>query len=261
MSGQAKLQYRPLQSWLHTLHPLTKLGWLLVITVASLAVHHPWYAGLVVVGLWSIARTAGIRPGKDLRGWQLIVATAGIFFALHVLFTRSGAVLLDLRPTMAFWITRTGLERGMLVALRFVAIILASQLFVLSTDSSALAYALMRAGLPYRYGFALVTAIRLAPLFELEANTVYQAQLARGVRYDGSVFRRIIEVLRQLLLPLLVGALRRADHLAVSMEGRQFGRYRDRTYLRQARVQRADIISWIAMLLFVIGSVLTAISA
>jgi len=261
VSSRAKLQYRPLASWLHGLHPLTKLAWLLIITVSSLAVHDPWYAGLVVAGLWLVARTARIRPATDLRGWQLVVATAGTFFALHVLFTRSGTIVLDLRPRAAFWITHTGLERGLLVALRFVAVILASQLFVLSTDSSTLAYALMRAGLPYRYGFALVTAIRLAPLFELEANTVYQAQLARGVRYDGSVFRRIIEVLRQLLLPLLVGALRRADHLAVSMEGRQFGRYRDRTYLRQARVRRADIISWIAMLLFAIGSVLMAISA
>jgi energy-coupling factor transport system permease protein len=261
VSGQSKLQYRPLQSWLHSLHPLTKLGWLVAITVGSLVVQDPLYAGLVVAGLWLVARTAGIRPAKDLRGWRLIVATAGVLVALHVLFTRSGAVLVDLRPTMAFWITRTGLERGLLVSLRFVAVILASQLFVLTTDSSALAYALMRAGLPYRYGFALVTAIRLAPLFELEANTVYQAQLTRGVRYDGSVFRRIIEVLRQLLLPLLVGALRRADHLAISMEGRQFGRYRDRTYLRQACVRSADVMSWIVLLLFLLGSVLAAISA
>lgn len=248
MTGQAKLQYRPLATWLHDLHPLTKLGWLLGITVGSLAVSTPWYPAAVVLGLWLAARTAQIRPAREMRGWRLLLSTAAAFFALQALFTRSGTPLVDLRPPIALRITDEGVRRGIMVAGRFLAVIIASQLFVLTTDPSALAYALMRAGLPYRYGFALVTAIRLAPLFELETNTIYQAQLARGVRYDGSLFRRIIEVLRQLLLPLLVGALRRAERLAISMEGRQFGRYRQRTYLRVARMHRADYCALLGLL-------------
>jgi energy-coupling factor transporter transmembrane protein EcfT len=38
---------------------------------------------------------------------------------------------------------------------------------------------------------------------------------------------------RQLFFPLLVSALGKADTLAVSMEGRCFGRYPTRTFLRQ----------------------------
>ena len=251
MNGRAKLQYRLDESWLHDLHPLTKLGWLLGITVGSLLVSTPWYPALVVLGLWGAARTARIKPAREMRGWRLLLVTSAAFFALQALFTRSGAVLVDLHPAVGLRITDEGLRRGILVASRFVAVIMASQLFVLTTDPSVLAYALMRAGLPYRYGFALVTAIRLAPLFELEANTIYQAQLARGVRYDGSLFRRIIEVLRQMLLPLLVGALRRAEHLAISMEGRQFGRYRQRTFLRETHMRRADHAALAALLALV----------
>lgn len=254
MSGAAKLQYRPLGSWLHRLHPMIKLGWLVGITVGSLAVRLPWYVGTVAMALWGVARAAGIQPAKEMRGWRLIIGTAAAFFLLQVLFTRSGSVLLDLRPQANLWVTRQGFDRGLLVGLRFLAVIMASQLFVLTTEPSTLAHGLMRAGLPYRFGFALVTAIRLAPLFELEANTVYQAQLARGVRYDASLFRRIIEVLRQLMLPLLVGALRRADHLAMSMEGRQFGRYRQRTYLRTVTVRAADYVGLLVLLCFAFGT-------
>lgn len=248
MSGRVKLQYRTDGGWLHKLHPLTKLGWLLSLTVGSLLVTTPWYPVLAVVGLWGAAYSARIRPAREMRGWRLLLTTSVAFFALQALFTRSGTVVVDLSSVLGLRITDEGIRRGVLVAGRFLAIVMASQLFVLTTDPSGLAYALMRAGLPYRYGFALVTAIRLAPLFELEANTIYQAQLARGVRYDGSLFRRIIEVLRQLLLPLLVGALRRAEHLAVSMEGRQFGRYRQRTFLRTARIGRPDHVALAALL-------------
>jgi energy-coupling factor transport system permease protein len=56
------------------------------------------------------------------------------------------------------------------------------------------------------------------------------------VRYDaGGRFspRRYLRLARQFFLPLLVSALGKADALAVSMEGRCFGRYPTRTFLRQ----------------------------
>ena len=255
MSGRVKLQYRTDGGWLHDLHPLTKLGWLLGLTVGSFLVATPWYPALAVVGLWGAAYLARIRPARDMRGWRLLLSTSAAFFALQVLFTRSGSAVADPSSVLGLVITDEGLRRGVLVAGRFLAVIMASQLFVLTTDPSGLAYALMQAGLPYRYGFALVTAIRLAPLFELEANTIYQAQLARGVRYDGSLFRRIIEVLRQLLLPLLVGALRRAERLAVSMEGRQFGRYRQRTFYRTAQLGPPDHVALAALLGLVVVTI------
>lgn len=180
MSGRVKLQYRTDGGWLHELHPLTKLGWLLGLTVGSFLVTTPWYPALAVVGLWGAAYLARIRPARDMRGWRLLLSTSAAFFALQVLFTGSGSAVADPSSVLGLVITDEGLRRGVLVAGRFLAVIMASQLFVLTTDPSGLAYALMRAGLPYRYGFALVTAIRLAPLFELEANTIYQAQLARG---------------------------------------------------------------------------------
>ena len=101
----------------------------------------------------------------------------------------------------------------------------------------------MRIGLPYRYGFILITALRLAPIFEIEGNTVYQAQLTRGVRYDIRSPRRFITLARQLMLPLLVSALAKVDELAVSMEGRCFGKYPTRTYRRDPRFTSRDALA------------------
>jgi len=162
-------------------------------------------------------------------------------FLLQALFYRQGDPLLTLEGW--FRVTEQGVARGLLVSGRFLIILLSSQLFVVSTDPSDLAYGLMQTGLPYRYGFALVTALRLMPLFEGEARTVQHAQLVRAVRYDRRALPRAYDILRQLLLPLLVSALRKVDVLAVSMEGRHFGRYRDRTYLRRVDWAWADTLS------------------
>jgi energy-coupling factor transport system permease protein len=111
---------------------------------------------------------------------------------------------------------------------------------VLTTEPNDLALALMRAGLPYRYGFTLITALRLVPTFEQEGQIVYNAQLARGVRYDIKSPRRFMTLVRQFLLPLLVSALGKVDSLSVSMEGRCFGKYRTRTFLRELHATWRD---------------------
>jgi energy-coupling factor transport system permease protein len=156
-------------------------------------------------------------------------------------------VLLALGPVT---ITQAGVEMGLYVAGRFLAVVLLSYLYVLSTEPNELAYALMRAGLPYRYGFALITALRLVPMFEREAQIVYEAQLARGVRHN----RRILRRARQFFFPLLASALGKADSLAVSMEGRCFGRYPTRTFLREVRFARRDGIALAALAVGVLAA-------
>jgi energy-coupling factor transport system permease protein len=141
-------------------------------------------------------------------------------------------------------VTAGGLERGVYVAGRFLSVILLSYLFVLTTEPNDLAYALMRAGLSYRYAFAFITALRLVPAFEHEGQIVYNAQLARGVRYDIRSPRRFLTLARQFVLPLLVSALGKVDSLAVSMEGRCFGKYPSRTSLRMVQ---ATWLDWLAM--------------
>jgi energy-coupling factor transport system permease protein len=231
-----RLTYHPGDSFLHRLHPLSKAAWLIFGTVAVFAVRSPW-AVVAVVGLLLLGfPLAGVRLSR-VRGARLFVSTALLLGLLQVLFVREGAVLLQLGPLA---VTSGGVQAGIYVAGRFLSVILLSYLFVLTTEPNDLAYALMRAGLPYRYGFALITALRLVPVFEQEGQIVYNAQLARGVRYDVKSPRRFLTLARQFVLPLLVSALGKVDALAVSMEGRCFGKHPARTFLREVRATWRD---------------------
>jgi len=114
---------------------------------------------------------------------------------------------------------------------------------VLTTSPNELAYALMRAGLPYRFGFTLVTALRMIPLFEQEALIVYRAQRVRGVTYQLKGLRDLLKSVNSLLLPMLVSAMSKVDALSISMEGRCYGKYPTRTYYRIRKTTRGDILA------------------
>jgi energy-coupling factor transport system permease protein len=244
--SRTRITYQPGDSFFHRLHPLVKGGWLVFGTVLVFVLNSPWLVVAVVALLLLSFALAGLRLG-GVRGSRLFVSTALLLGLLQVLFVNGGTPLCAVGPLE---ITAGGLEAGVYVAGRFLSVIFMSYLFVLTTEPNDLAYALMQAGLPYRYGFALVTALRLVPAFEHEGQIVYNAQLARGVRYDVRSPRRFLTLARQFFLPLLVSALGKVDKLAVSMEGRCFGKYPTRTFLREVRVTGLD---WLAMGPLVLG--------
>ena len=228
-----RIVYQPGNSIFHRLHPLVKGAWLLFGTVAVFVVPSPFVAPSMVGLLLLAFLLARLSLGKV----RLFVATALLLGALQVIFVHRGATLVEIGPLT---VTTGGVEAGVYVAGRFVSVVLLSYLFVLTTDPNDLAYALMHAGLPYRYGFTLVTALRLVPIFEQEGQIVYHAQLARGVRYDVRSPRRFLTLARQFFMPLLISALGKVDGLAVSMEGRCFGKYPTRTFLREVQPTRLD---------------------
>jgi energy-coupling factor transport system permease protein len=248
--GVAGLVYVPGHSVLHRLHPLTKVAWLTLGTVGVFAVPSPWFAAASLV-LLLIAFAATGLDLRRVRGWRLLTVTALLLGLLQLLVVRSGAVLWHVGPVR---MTVGGARAGAYVAGRFLAVVLLSSLFVLTTEPGDLAYALMRAGLPYRYGFALITALRLVPTFEQEAQVVYSAQLARGVRYDVRSPRRVLLLARQFVVPLLISALGKIDALAVSMEGRAFGKYPTRTFLREVSATWRDGVA-LGVLLALVGIV------
>jgi len=234
----ARLAHRPGTSPLHRLHPLLKGAWLVLGTVVLFGVPDV----RVVLGILGAALLAFPLCGlRSVRGGRVIGFTALLLAALQIAFVHDGDVLTELGPIA---VTADGLTRAVMVAGRFLAVIALSFLFVLTTDPSLLAHALVRAGLPYRYGFTLITALRLVAVFEVEATTIYRAQLARGVPHDGP--GRLPSLARRLILPLLLSALGKVDALAISMEGRCFGRHPDRTYLTRARFTALD---WAALVL------------
>lgn len=236
------LAYQPGTSWLHNLHPLVKLAWLLLTAVWLLTAQPPTVVLLILVVCLLAFLSARVRFTK-VRGLRAALLTALFLTILNAVFT----------PSLN-WNER--LLNAAAVGGRFLALILASQVFVLTTEAGAFAYALMRAGLPQRAGFALVNALRAVPLFEQDAIAIYNAQRARGAPYDQpGLFRHAFALLRDFLFPMLAAVIRRAEALTFAMEARAFGSTDRRTYARQVDWRSGDTAILAAALVGIMFSI------
>jgi len=172
-----------------------------------------------------LAAASGQPPTRFLQRLRFVILFATVLFVAQALSIREGSALF----TIGIPITIGGVLAGATMALRFLVILTSSLLFVAVTDPDRLAGAITRTGIPYRYAFLLVLALRFAPLFQQEMRTVRDAQRIRGVGPSFTSPRGIVRAIRYTFLPVIVSGLTRVDSITMAMKGRAFGRYRDRT--------------------------------
>ena len=116
-------------------------------------------------------------------------------------------------------------------------------LFLSVTRIEEFAYALTRLGLPYKVGFTMTMAFRLVPVFVDAAATVVQAQRCRGLDFErGRLWQRMRRYV-PVIVPVFMGALRRADQMAMALDARGFQArthpHRSRTVPGRARARCA----------------------
>ena len=130
------------------------------------------------------------------------------------------------------------------MALRFLTILSSSFLYVTTTDPDQLANTLIRWGIPYRYGYTFILALRFVPFFRKELRTVREAQQLRGMRVSVRSPRRLLRALERVFVPVLVSGLVRVDTIAMSMKGRAFGSHPRRTLPPKQAMTREDVAIW-----------------
>ena len=133
-------------------------------------------------------------------------------------------------------------ERAAAMTLRFVVLIASFSVFFLTTSPDHLGLALQQSHVPYEFCFAFTTAVRFVPVLADEAQTIMDAQKARGLELEsGNLIKRIRNYI-PILIPLIVNAIRRSLELAEAMESRAWGASNKRTNLYKLNLKRADII-------------------
>lgn len=254
-TSHLRLGYLPRQSFIHHLNPLTKLAILVCVAILTFTLISELAALIILAFLLLAYVGARINPLRLSRRLRYILTFALIIALVQLLFTSYGTLIFYLIPSFTlgfgpyFPITTSGVANAIILALRLINIVLASGLFVATTDPTLFAVALTRLRLPYRYSFLLVLTLRLVPLFDQEASIVHNAQRVRGIRLDHGVIRGFLRRLRYTFIPLIVSALSRVDTLTLAMDGRGFGYAKTRTYLRQSSFTRTD---WVIALTCII---------
>jgi energy-coupling factor transport system permease protein len=193
-----------------------------------------------------------------LKPVALIVSLTVIF---QVFFSREGATLLE-------WgfleVHEGGLVRGLFLALRILLLVSTAALLTATTAPVKLADGiedllspLKRLRFPaHELAMMITIALRFIPTLHEEAQKITRAQAARGADFsEGGPIRRARAML-PVLVPLTIGAFRRADELAEAMESRGYRGGEGRTRYRELRFRARDALALAAAALVVIGGIL-----
>lgn len=128
------------------------------------------------------------------------------------------------------WTLYSGaLELGFATALRLAAIVALALPAGLSTSGPDLVRAMVQQlRVPYRIGYTALAAFRFVPRFGHELEVIRQAHRVRGAHGGRGPFAATARWAGY-LVPLLAGAIRHAERVALAMDARAFGAYPDRT--------------------------------
>jgi energy-coupling factor transport system permease protein len=221
---------------LHRLHPVAKVAGVLALFVAAFVSQSPLQSAplavLIVALLWAGA------AWENVRRFRWFLALVFVMTSLvWTLFYNSAAPWFSWGP---FHPGPDGVWFAFAMAFKVTTFFAAGLLFLSTTRIEEFADALRMLGVPAKLGFAMTLAFRLVPAFVDAAISVVQAQRCRGFDFNqGRWWERIGRYL-PVIVPVFIGALRRADHMAMALEARGFQRHGRRTSYRVYAVRWAD---------------------
>jgi len=249
------LRFRKVSSPIHRLDPRVKFFYVCVMFVVAVLFNE--LLPLVVLFLIQMpfVFVAGVRREwiRSLRGALFL---AIFIFSFNFLFGYlSPAGIPGIQPPidtlLEYFIL---LERSFTMALRFIVLVESFSVFFLTTSPDHLGLALEQSHVPYEFCFAFTTAVRFVPVLAEEAQTIMDAQKARGLELERGNFLKRIRNYIPILIPLIVNAIRRSLELAEAMESRAWGATNTRTNLYVLKLRKPDyVLVFMSVLLLVLA--------
>ena len=246
-------QYFPGDSLIHRLDPRTKL--LATIALIAIVFVSQGFSGFLLIAAFVLACAAstGIHLKFLIRGLKPIFFIIVFTFVLNLFFQTNGNDLVRIGPIR---ITDQGLRMASFMAARLILLVVCSQLLTLTTSPIALTDGLETLFRPltaihfpaHEIAMMMSIALRFIPTLMDEADKIMKAQKARGANFEtGSLIQRA-KAMIPLLVPLFVGAFRRAEELALAMDARCYRGGAGRTRMKQLKFQMIDLMAALAIL-------------
>lgn len=248
-------QYVPGESAIHTLDARTKIlsafAFIVLVFLIQTYIGYAWMAA----GLMIVVAVSGIPVKFILKGikplWLIILITV----VINLFFNPEGATL------VSWWkitITEGGLRQAVFMAARLILLITGTSLLTLTTSPIALTDGLESLMAPlkaikfpaHELAMMMTIALRFIPTLLEETERIMKAQKARGADFESGRLMKRAKALVPLLVPLFVGAFRRADELALAMEARCYRGGEGRTRMKQLRFQKRDLYAALLLLVW-----------
>jgi energy-coupling factor transport system permease protein len=226
-------------SFVHRLHPAVKLFALFIMFWSIFWVDHPLALLPVALLMLVMIQVSGSWPNFYAFRWFIVLIIPPTMIEWMAIYRRG-------TPLINFWfihLSRQAVLFGFGRGLKLALLLSSSILFLSTTTIEEFTTSLVSLHMPYRVAFAMSLAFRLVPLFMDSALTVVQAQSLRGYDFnEGNLFARMKRYVPA-VIPVFMGALRRANNMAMALEARGFGMGTTPTSFVEYRMRPRDVMA------------------
>jgi len=248
-------------SFVHRLRARTKLAVLVwFAAILFVANHRDFHFGtyMVVFGILLLGLAdSGARPGYVWQRMRLLVLLILMGLPFTLAWT-PGNTWHTFGPVI---VTYDGIWFAFSLSAIFLLLYLGSLTLTLTTSPVALAEAtvlilrpLRRLRLPAdEFGLMTLIALRFVPVLFRETEQLIRAQLSRGADFRTGSLNHRIKAMGALLVPMITGALRRAENLEAALEARGYGVGAEATLLHEGKLRAAD---WLVIITVPLASLL-----
>jgi len=221
----------PRGRFLFALNPLAKLAapvpaMLVLIFARDLATPASFIALAYLIVLAGARLTRGLMLGL----FVVLPVGAAIVGLGMALWTDPGRAAGAAILTIGGWsLTQGALLIGLATGVRLAAIVALALIAGVTTNGPDLVRSMVQQlRVPYRIGYTALAAFRFVPRFGYELDVIRQAHRVRGAHGGRGPFAAIARWWGY-IVPLLAGAIRHAERVALAMDARAFGAHPDRT--------------------------------
>ncbi|WP_157800224.1 energy-coupling factor transporter transmembrane component T family protein [Sporolactobacillus pectinivorans] len=239
------------KSFVHDADFLTKLVYIFVFIVA------PIISGSETIGILAVLINMILIICARAMKKMIPVITLSLFVLLSVVIVQSAfmpgyhIILFSIGPVHFY---QEGLIYASSIIVRFLDILLAFSLVVLTTRPSDMVETLQRKGLSHRIGYVINSIFQIIPQMTTTMKTISDAQRSRGLETEGNLFVRA-RALLPLIGPVMINALVSTRERAMALEARAFSATVERTYFHDEIVYKYKTPVRIILAMLLIASI------
>lgn len=257
------LSYEEKDTWIHRLSGVTKLVFFLLWSITSMLSYDTRVLLVMLICsliIFRMSRTRWKQVGTVFKFimFFLVINLLAIFIFSPDQGTKIYGTHTELfRIAGPYVVTKEQLFYEFNVMIKYLTVIPAVFMFIVTTNPSEFAASLNKVGISYNICYSVALALRYIPDVQDEYKKIKHAQEARGIEMSSKA--SLIDRIRKssaILFPLIFTSMDRIDTVSNAMELRGFGKYRKRIWYSARALKRNDYIVLIVTVLFTITALM-----
>jgi energy-coupling factor transport system permease protein len=251
------LSYEEKDTWIHRLSGVTKLIFFLLWSITSMISYDTRVLLVMLVlslVIFAMSKTKWKQVGTVFKFIMLFLCInlIAIFFFSPGQGTKIYGTETPLWHLFGrYTVTKEQLFYEFNVMVKYLTVIPAVFMFIVTTNPSEFAASMNKVGIHYNVGYAMAIALRYIPDVQDDFAKIKHAQEARGIEMSKKApFASRIRSMASIIFPLVFSSMDRIDVVSNAMELRGFGKHKKRTWYSERPFKRNDYLTLVVVVLF-----------